>query len=157
MVISLKGGFKFSLGVVALRYPLMSTNVKSSFLKEADLLIYSSCMDVEYLKVVEGQILGKVGLHVCLQEHHMDSVGFKVATIMRESKPRSIAILTMNGSPHCIQLHMAVEQARKLVNYQGALKHLVVERGEILEASSEAVKIARHLAMVEKLFGAQRN
>ena len=133
------------------RYSLMSMSVTSSLLKNADLLLYSSCIEREYPEVVEKQSMDKTALHVCLQERHMDPVGFKVATIIYKSHPRSITVLTMNGSPHCVQLHMAVEQAKQLTNYAGAVKHLVVERGVLIEVSSEAVKAARHLAMVEEL------
>ncbi len=130
--------------------PLMSTSVTSPLLRKARLLLLSSCMLKEYPHIVEDQGVGCVKLHVCLQETHMDRVGFKVATIILKSNPSSITVLTMNGSPHCIQLHFLVEQARQLTSYTGPVRHVVVEKGEVYEVSSEAVKVARHLASVEQ-------
>ncbi len=130
---------------------LMSTSVTSSYLKEADLLLHSKCMAVEYPELWRSLSQDKSALAVCLQELHMDRVGFKVATIMYKSQPRSITVLTMNGSPHCMQLHVAVEQARQLTGYRGQVKHLVVERGVVFEVTPEAIKAARHLATVEQL------
>ncbi|RLF10916.1 MAG: 4Fe-4S ferredoxin [Thermoprotei archaeon] len=105
----------------------------------------------EHPDLVEEAGAGHAKLHVCLQETHMDRVGFKVATMIFKSSPSSITVLTMNGSPHCIQLHFLVEQARQLTSYTGPVRHLVVEKGELIEVSSEAVRVARHLASVEKL------
>ena len=135
---------------------LMSTSVTSPLLKNSPLLLMSSCVLKEHPSIVEEQSRGKVGLQVCLQEFHMDRVGFKIATIVLKSQPSSITVLTMNGSPHCIQLHFAVEQARQLTSYKGPVEHLVVEKGTVFKVSAEAVKTARHLASVEELLNLKR-
>ncbi|MCX8204401.1 MAG: hypothetical protein N3H31_01965 [Candidatus Nezhaarchaeota archaeon] len=131
--------------------PLMSTSVTSPLLKSYPLLLVSSCMMREYPSIVEEQSVRKVGLHVCLQETHVDRVGLKIATIIFKAQPVSLTVLTMNGSPHCIQLHFAVELAKQLTAYNGPIEHLVVEKGVLLRVSSEAVQVARHLASVERL------
>jgi len=130
---------------------LMATSVTSPSLRGADVLIYSKCMVDEYPDLWREYARGREPLSVCLQEMHMDRVGFKVATIMLKARPRSITVLTMNGSPHCLQLHFAVEQARQLTGFEGEVRHVVVEKGEAFEVSPEAIKAARHLATVESL------
>jgi len=136
--------------------PLMSASVTSPLLRNARLLIVSSCMIKEQQPIVEEWCKDRVGLHVCLQEHHMDGVGFKVATIALKAQPSSITLLTMNGSPHCVQLHFAVEQARQLASYKGSVEHFVVEKGRVFKVSEEAVKAARHLASIEALLQLKR-
>jgi len=136
---------------------LMSTSVTSTALLKANLLLYSKCLRLEHPKLLQSQARNKKALAICLQETHMDNAGFKIATIILKSQPKSITVLTMNGSPHCIQLHFAVEQARQLTGYSGQVEHFVVEKGELFKVSPEAIKQARHLASVQQLLEAKVN
>ncbi|MEM4700361.1 MAG: hypothetical protein QXT74_05375 [Candidatus Nezhaarchaeales archaeon] len=131
--------------------PLMSVSVTSPLLRSSHLLLVSSCMLREHPSIVEERGGGRVGLHVCLQETHVDNVGFKVATILLKAQPASLTVLTMDGSPHCVQLHFVIEQVKQLVAYNGPIEHLVVERGAVFRVSPEAVRMARHLSSLEEL------
>jgi len=130
---------------------LMAVSVTSPFLKGKDLLIYSKCLPMEYPEVFEEEAKGKTALSVCMSEEHLDKVGFKIATIIAYARPSSIAVVTMDGSPHCTQLHVVAEQAKRIAQADVRMKHLVVERGALIEASSQAVYLSRHLSKIEEL------
>ncbi|MCS7140207.1 MAG: 4Fe-4S ferredoxin [Candidatus Nezhaarchaeota archaeon] len=130
-------------------------SVTSSQLKSKDLLIYSSCLQTENPEIFEEIARGKVALGICMSEEHLDKVGFKLATIMYYSSPRSITVLTMDGSPHCTQLHAIVEQAKRITQSNTEIAHLVVEKGAIVEVSSQAVYLSRHLSQIEKMIKPQ--
>lgn len=137
---------------------LMSVSVTSPLLRGRDLLIYSKCLPTEYLNVFEEVAKEKTTLAVCMSEEHLDKVGFKLATIITYAKPSSITILTMDGSPHCTQLHAIAEQAKRIAQVDVRVKHLVVEKGTPIEVSSQVVYLSRHLSKIEELLrGAKKN
>jgi hypothetical protein len=133
------------------RLELMSVSVKSPLLRERDLLIYSKCLPTEHSKVFEKAVKEKTALAVCMSEEHLDKVGFKLATIIAYVRPSSITILTMDGSPHCTQLHAVAEQAKRIAQTDVRIRHLVVEEGALVEVSSQAVYFSRHLSKIEGL------
>lgn len=114
------------------------------------ILIYGTCLRDEYPEVLYEFSKDYVPLAVCLEEEHMNMVGFKLATIMNSCKPIEIVVLTVDGSPHCVQLHMMVEECLKLVPGIN-VKHYVIYKGETIEVSSKAIKTARYLTKVKKL------
>jgi hypothetical protein len=130
---------------------LLSTNVNHSKLRNSSLLVYGTCIGVEAQNIFKKLSKGRIPLKVCLEKEHMDKVGFKLATILTTSKPREITVLTIDGSPHCLQLHFTVEQAKNIANSKVKLTHYVIEHGKLIKISSEAVKMARHLSQIQKL------
>ncbi|MEM0232501.1 MAG: hypothetical protein QXL22_00605 [Candidatus Nezhaarchaeales archaeon] len=130
---------------------LMATSVTSPLLKGKDVVIYSKCLPNEHPNIFEDVVKDKTALCVCMSEEHLDKVGFKIATIMAYAEPNSITILTMDGSPHCTQLHAIVEQAKRMTKINMKITHLVVERGVLVEISGQAVYLSRHLSKIEEL------
>jgi len=131
----------------------MAVSVTSPLLKGKDLLIYSKCLPTECPEVFEGAVKGRTALGVCMSEEHLDKVGFKIATIIAYARPSSITVLTMDGSPHCTQLHAVAEQAKRVTQADVRVRHLVVEKGALIEVSSQAVDLSRHLSKIEELLG----
>ncbi len=130
---------------------LLSTNVKSKVLREGPLLLYGTCVEAEAPGVFRELSKGRIPLSVCLHKEHMDKVGFKIATIIMTSDPKEITVLTVDGSPHCLQLHLAVEQAKRIAKSEANVKHFVIEGGKSVEVSQDAVETARHLSQIQKL------
>lgn len=130
---------------------LLSTNVKSQFFREGSLLLYGTCVKAEAPGVFREFSKGRTPLSVCLEMEHMDKVGFKIATIFMTSDPKEMTVLTMDGSPHCLQLHLAAEQAKRIAKSEVNLRHFVIEKGESVEVSQDAVETARHLSRIQKL------
>jgi hypothetical protein len=128
---------------------LLSTNVKSSCLRNASLLVSGACLAFENKEVFDDMAQGRVPLEVCLEKTHMNMVGFKIATMIKVSSPAEVVVLTMKGSPHCVQLHFAVEQAVKLTGSKLRVRHFVVERSAVREVDRDAVRLARHLGNLD--------
>ncbi|OYT61027.1 MAG: 4Fe-4S ferredoxin [Desulfurococcales archaeon ex4484_217_1] len=116
------------------------------------ILIYGTCLRDEHPEILETFSKSRVPLAVCLEEEHMNMVGFKLATMMKTCGPHEIVVLTVDGSPHCVQLHMMVEECLKLVPGI-AIKHYVIYKGDVIEVSPKVVKTARYLSKVKKLLG----
>lgn len=130
---------------------LLTTHVKHKRLNGGSLLIHGTCVNVEAPQIVKEFSKRRVPLQVCLEKEHMDMVGFKLTTILKASKPKDLIVLTIDGSPHCLQLHFAVEQAKDIARSAVKVAHYAIEHGKLFEISSKAVKAARHLSQIEGL------
>jgi hypothetical protein len=133
---------------------LTEFNVAGRELREKRrLLVYGSCIFNEYPDILSRFSEGRVALSVCLEAEHLNVVALKLASIFARVDLEEVVVLTVDGSPHCIQLHHAVEEARKVTGRQVNVRHFVIEGGEALEVSPEAVKVARYLSKIQRLLG----
>ncbi len=115
------------------------------------LLIYGRCLRDEYPQVLEEYSKDRYPLSVCLEAEHMNMVGFKLASMVARLPLEEILVLTVDGSPHCVQLHMMVEEVNKLFGNKLNIRHLVIEGGKVIEVSPRCVKIARYLSKISRL------
>jgi hypothetical protein len=128
---------------------LIKTNVKSTHIK-GDLLVYGTCIKREHPDILKS--FKEIKLHTCLEEEHLNKVAWKLATIIRENKLRKISTLTMDGSPHCVQLHYILEDLKRIFPAI-EVNHFVVEDGKLFKISSDAVRRSRHLKEIEESLG----
>ncbi len=132
---------------------LIDVNAKSRLFRgSGKLLILGRCVETEHPDIL-GEFLGRgyAALTVCLEAEHINMVGFKLAGILARGDYEEVAVLTVDGSPHCTQLHWMVEETFKVTRYGGTRRHYVINRGRLVEVSPEAVKTSRYLARVEAL------
>ncbi len=125
---------------------LLETRVNSRAIG-AELLIYGSCIPNEYPELLK-EFSDTPRLHTCLEESHLDQVAWKIQSIVHERKVKKISVLTIDGSPHCIQLHYALEDLKKLFP-ELMVSHQVIEKGELIEINGESVRRSRHLSELE--------
>ncbi|TFG12906.1 4Fe-4S ferredoxin [Candidatus Thorarchaeota archaeon] len=134
---------------------LMRINVGDNRIREkGNLLLVGSCVMSRYKELVDEFSLkhgGQYALQVCLEETHVNQAGFKIGSIVRYSNVKKITVLTVDGSPHCVQLHYVVEDIKRHFTPEIAIEHFVIEKGEVLEVSAKAVKKSRHLSKIEKM------
>jgi hypothetical protein len=125
---------------------LLETSV-SSWSIGKKILICSSCIVLDYPDV-KGRFKDYTKLFTCLTTQSFEKVAWKLLTMARINKPVEIAALTMDGSPHCLQLHFALEDLRKIFPVI-KIRHFIIEKEVIHEVSGKAVRTARHLGEIE--------
>ncbi len=133
---------------------LMRINVGDKRLRnKGKLLIVGSCMDrfPEIVKEYSERAGGQAVLHVCLEETHVNQAGFKIGSIVKYSGISEITALTVDGSPHCVQLHYVIDDVKRHFAPEIETKHFVVEKGKVHEISTNAVKRSRHLSKIQKM------
>mgnify|MGYP000294711917 CR=1 FL=1 len=131
---------------------LMDHNVAGKAIRKLRrVLIYGTCVRHEHPKIYESISQNRVPLAVCLEREHFNIVALKVASMLARVKLEELVVLTVDGSPHCVQLHMAIEEALKVTKSNIPVKHLVIENGEVIEIPPHCVKIARYLSKIKKL------
>lgn len=137
---------------------LMRINVGDKRLRNKKrLVLVGSCMDrfPEIVKDVSAREEDAFILHICLEESHVNQAGFKIGSIVKYSAIEKITVLTVDGSPHCVQLHFVAEDVKRHFAPEVQITHYVVERGKLHQVSPRAVKTSRHLSKVEKLLKAK--
>lgn len=133
-------------------YELMSMNVGSKKIREYKrILIVGSCVITEYPHIYNVFKQNNVTLHVCMESIHFNMVALKISSILARIPVEEIIILTVDGSPHCVQLHTAVEEAMKITRSKASVRHIVIESGKALEVSNITVKTSRYLSKIDKL------
>jgi len=129
---------------------LVETWVKASFLREASLLIVSECAQAVFPDVYKRFVEGRVVLTSCPEVENAEMIMGKLAAILACSNPSDLTVLTMEGSPHCLTLHAAANEAIFITKASVPLKHFVILDGKVIQVSSESVRVARYLHLVQK-------
>jgi len=130
---------------------LLKTWVKAPQLKGSDWLIVGECVKHINSNVLDELSKGRVILSVCPEAEGSFTYG-KLASMIRSSNPKSIVVLTIDSSPHCLGLHAAVNEALYIVKEKVPRKHYVLVDGhELVEISPNAIRVARYLHLVDRL------
>lgn len=125
--------------------------VKTPILKGSDILIASACLPYVNPRLFEELSKDKVVLLACPERENPTHYG-KIASIIRSSKPRSITVVTIDGSPHCFTLHASVNEAEYILGEKVEKKHyVIVNARELKEISPDAIRVARYLHLVDEL------
>ncbi len=121
----------------------MKTSINSKRLTDK-ILVYGSCISEEHPEILK-RFENYSALDTCLEEQHVSKIGHKITEIVRAKAPKEVAILSMDGSPHCIQLHYAAEETKRF--FPGLkVKHFVIEGGKLVEVTRSKVRRSRHLS-----------
>ena len=124
------------------------------------ILIYGECVKDMWPQIFEKFLKDHFAVSTCLEAEHMNMVAFKLATMIKNIKPSQVTVLTVDGSPHCVQLHMTVEEVRKLVEKlspETNYKYYVISKGELIEIPRECIKTSRYLSKIKKLIKKKKN
>ncbi len=131
---------------------LIDSNACPNLLRKLKkLLIYGRCLRDEHPNILNEFSRERYPLSVCLEAEHMNMVGFKLASMLARLPLKEILVLTVDGSPHCVQLHMMVEEVNKLFGNKFKIRHFVIEKGKAIEIEPECIRIARYLSKIKRL------
>jgi hypothetical protein len=136
---------------------LLSTWVKAPILHSRKLVIASACLPHVNREVFERVSRDAVALLACPEREPAAHYG-KLASIIRSSRPGEIVVVTVDGSPHCLALHAAANEAEYILGERVNKRHLVLVNGaELVEIEPDAVRAARYLSVVNELLKRNRD
>jgi len=137
---------------------LLSFNAAGRELRDKKrLLIYGTCVRDEHKEIFQKFASERIPLAVCLEEDHFNMVALKLASIVARVDLDEIVVLTVDGSPHCVQLHHLVEEVERVTGKRVNVKHYVIEKKKAIEINRDIVKTARYLSKVKKLYERKSN
>lgn len=136
---------------------LVDINARSRLIRGfRKLLIIGRCVELEHPKFLE-LFNDYAKVSVCLEEEHMNMTGFKLAGVLARGSYEEVAVLTVDGSPHCMQLHYMIEEVCRVVKNLPRRRHYVIEGGKLIEVPEKAVKTSRYLSKVAKLLDSEKD
>jgi hypothetical protein len=95
---------------------------------------------------------------VCLEETHMNMVAHKIASILRTGNVNEIIFVTVDRSPHCIQLHYIRNEIEKIMKTKKfEIKNFVVSNENLEEISPEIISLSKNLCKIKSLKNLSEN
>ena len=132
-----------------MEYPsLLNLNVYDGIFKDK-FLVVGGCIPriaPDILKSFEKKWVNVVTY--CLEENHYNQLVAKLFNILALGNTKEVGFLTLDGSPHCVQLHFASKYLKRGIKNDIDFKHYVVKKGEVYSVSIEAIDKSRDLALV---------
>jgi len=129
---------------------LIETWVKAPFLQKASLLIVGQCVEAAYPEVFEEFRKARVVLTSCPEMENAAPLTGKLASMLICSNMKDLAVLTIDGSPHCFTLHAAVNEALFIAKTNTPTRHFVIVGNKAREVSAESVRVGRYLHLAQK-------
>ena len=130
---------------------ITETWVKTPSLREASILLAAECVRKIYPELFKKLAEGREAFVCCPETENPTMLMGKLASIITCSRPGEIVVVSIEGSPHCLLLHMALNEALFVAKAKEvSVKHYVVLEGRLIEVSEEAARVARYLHLVQK-------
>lgn len=129
---------------------LTQIHVKAPVLKGASILLVGECVPEIFPKIYRQFVKERVVLTCCPEAENVGLITGKTATIIACSHPKEVTVLTIDGSPHCLALHAALNQAIFVTKEKTPTHHFVIADRKAQEVSAESVRVSRYLHLVQK-------
>jgi hypothetical protein len=88
---------------------------------------------------------------VCLEETHINMIITKIGSMIRTGKIKKIAFISVDKSPHCIQLHYIQDELNKMMDLSKIeIKNYIIN-DNIIEISKDTISLSKNLQELEKI------
>jgi len=87
---------------------------------------------------------------VCLEETHMNMIVSKITAMISTGKVKKIILVTVDGSPHCVQLHyIKKEILRRITNFDYQIINYVIVDNNLIEIDSDIISLSKNLSNLQ--------
>lgn len=135
-----------------MNYPnILQQNSYSSFFKGKFLLI-GNCIENLYPDILgEFQDKWKNVISICLERDHYNQMVAKLFDILGTGNVKKVGFLTVNGSPHCVQVHFVSKYLKRGLNKEVDFEHYVINNdGKVFKVAMEAINDSRDFVSLGK-------
>ena len=99
----------------------------------------------EYAEKYDGHIFD-----ICLEETHYNKLISKLFNILALGQVNEVGLLTVDGSPHCVQMHYSAKYLKRGLNVSVVFKHYVITKtGDVIEVDTDKVAQSKNLAQIK--------
>lgn len=119
--------------------------------EESIVLLGSCLMGQEIVQEVEEKISPNL-YSVCLESTHFNMVVTKVLDIIARKKTKKIAVVTVDKSPHCVQLHYLTKEIENILEDTDVkITDYVVVGGKLVEIPKEVIGLSKNLVKLTQI------
>ena len=129
---------------------LLKTNC---FDVEEKMIIIGSCLEYMFPKIYNELNESSENIYdVCLEETHLNMVITKLAGMIARKKCKELTFVTVDKSPHCVQLHYVVKELENIMDLKEIkIKNYVATNEGLVEIPIEVIGLSKNLSKVKKL------
>ena len=118
-------------------------------------LLKTNCFDVEenmFPKIYnELNEISENIYDVCLEETHLNMVITKIAGMVARKKCKELTFVTVDKSPHCVQLHYVVKELENIMDLKDIkIKNYVATSDGLIEIPIEVIGLSKNLAKLKE-------
>ena len=89
---------------------------------------------------------------VCLEDTHLNMVITKLAGMIARKKCKELTFVTVDKSPHCVQLHYVVKELENIMDLKEInIKNYVATNDGLIEIPIEVIGLSKNLAKLKNL------
>ena len=130
---------------------LLKTNC---FDVEEKMIIIGSCLEYMFPKIYKELNETSENIYdVCLEETHLNMVITKLAGMIARKKCKELTFVTVDKSPHCVQLHYVVKELENIMDLKGVkIKNYVATNDGLIEIPIEVISLSKNLSKLKEQF-----
>lgn len=117
------------------------------------IIVVGSCL--KYMQPEGYERLLEISTNIyelCLEETHINMAVTKIGGMFRTNKIKKIIFVSVDKSPHCIQLHYIQDELRKMMNLSDLeIENYVVVNNELVKISPEVISLSKNLKELTNL------
>ena len=88
---------------------------------------------------------------VCLEDTHLNMVITKIAGMVARKKCKELTFVTVDKSPHCVQLHYVVKELENIMDLKNIkIKNYVATNDGLIEIPIEVIGLSKNLAKLKE-------
>ena len=129
-------------------------------------LMSSNIYDVDKTIVVMGSCLQQVSPYVfnmikkqydriytlCLEETHINMAITKIGSMIRTNKIKEILFVSVDKSPHCVQMHYIQDELNKMMDLSKiSIKNYIVDTNVLIPISKKTISLSKNLQKLEEM------
>ena len=115
------------------------------------IVIVGSCLKSIQPKAFEKIEAMKLPIfELCLEQTHINMAITKILGMIRAKDIKKIIFLSVDKSPHCIQLHYIQDEILKLGFKVEFLNYVAVD-GELIQITKDVISISKDLSKLNKI------
>ena len=124
---------------------LLKTNC---FDVEEKMIIIGSCLEYMFPKIYNELNESSENIYdVCLEETHLNMVITKLAGMIARKKCKELTFVTVDKSPHCVQLHYVVKELENMMDLKEIkIKNYVATNEGLVEIPIEVIGLSKNLS-----------
>jgi hypothetical protein len=128
---------------------ILNCNIYDPVFKDKFLII-GTCLEKMYPKILNNfEKEWKNIVRICLEQDHYNQLVAKLFDTLGAGNSHSVGFLTVDGSPHCVQVHYASKYLKRGLKVKVKFVHYVIEKsGKVFKVSMEEIDKSRNLSLV---------
>ncbi len=116
------------------------------------IIIIGSCLQNMFPKIYQELEQESVNIYeVCLEETHLNMVITKIIGMISRNNIKEIKFVTVDKSPHCVQLHYVVKELENIINLEKLhIENYVVTNKGLIKIPIKVIGISKNLSKLSE-------